>query len=71
MPLAAGILNEKASPSKKGGVLDIGANFKKSSQQKRLESDGEIGIQVLVGHETVEHPEEGHWETVITGGHWE
>ena len=28
-------------------------------------------IQVLVGHETVEHPEEGHWETVVTGGHWE
>lgn len=28
-------------------------------------------IQVLVGYETVEHPEEGHWETVVTGGHWE
>lgn len=28
-------------------------------------------VQVLVGHETVDHPEEGHWETVVTGGHWE
>lgn len=28
-------------------------------------------IQVLVGHETVEHPEEGHWETVVIGGGWE
>lgn len=28
-------------------------------------------VQVLVGHEMVEHPEEGHWETVVIGGHWE
>ncbi len=28
-------------------------------------------IQVLVGHETIEHPEESHRETVVTGGHWE
>ncbi len=27
-------------------------------------------VQILVGHETVERPEEGHWETVVVGGHW-
>ncbi|MEE0846125.1 MAG: hypothetical protein U0L71_08065 [Eggerthellaceae bacterium] len=27
--------------------------------------------RVQVGEETVEHPEEGHWETVTVGGHWE
>lgn len=26
---------------------------------------------VQVGEEAVEHPEEGHWETVVVGGHWE
>lgn len=27
--------------------------------------------QVKVGEETIEHREEGHWETVVVGGHWE
>ncbi|WP_346687216.1 hypothetical protein [Enteroscipio rubneri] len=27
--------------------------------------------QVKVGEETIEHPEEGHWETLVVGGHWE
>lgn len=27
--------------------------------------------QIIIGHNTVSHPEEGHWETKIVGGHWE
>lgn len=27
--------------------------------------------RVKVGEETIEHREEGHWETVAVGGHWE
>ena len=27
--------------------------------------------QVITGYETVTHPAEGHWETVVSGGHWE
>lgn len=27
--------------------------------------------QVLVGYNTVQHGETGHYETVVTGGHWE
>lgn len=27
--------------------------------------------QVQVGTETISHPEEGHWETKVVGGHWE
>lgn len=27
--------------------------------------------RVKVGEETIEHREEGHWETVVVGGHWE
>lgn len=27
--------------------------------------------QVQVGTETINHPEEGHWETKVVGGHWE
>lgn len=27
--------------------------------------------QVQVGTETINHPEEGHWETNVVGGHWE
>lgn len=25
----------------------------------------------ITGYETVSHPEEGHWETKVVGGHWE
>lgn len=25
----------------------------------------------ITGYETVSHPEEGHWETRVVGGHWE
>ena len=28
-------------------------------------------IQVITGYETVTHAAEGHWETVVSGGHWE
>lgn len=24
----------------------------------------------IIGHDTVSHPEEGHWETKVVGGHW-
>lgn len=27
-------------------------------------------VQVQVGTEAVSHPEEGHWETKVVGGHW-
>ncbi|MVN15649.1 hypothetical protein [Gordonibacter urolithinfaciens] len=27
--------------------------------------------RVKIGEETIEHREEGHWETVVVGGHWE
>ncbi len=27
--------------------------------------------QTITGYNTVSHPEEGHWETRVTGGHWE
>lgn len=27
--------------------------------------------QVQVGSETIKHPEEGHWETRVVGGHWD
>lgn len=27
--------------------------------------------QVVSGYDTVNHPEQGHWETRVTGGHWE
>lgn len=27
--------------------------------------------QVLVGYDKIEHAEQGHYETVVTGGHWE
>lgn len=27
--------------------------------------------QAKVGEKVVEHPEEGHWEDVVVGGHWE
>ena len=26
--------------------------------------------QIITGHNTVSHPEEGHWETKVVGGHW-
>ena len=27
--------------------------------------------QVVTGYNTVSHPAEGHYETKVTGGHWE
>lgn len=27
--------------------------------------------QTITGYNTVNHPEEGHWETKVIGGHWE
>ena len=27
--------------------------------------------QAKIGEETIEHPEEGHWETLVVGGRWE
>lgn len=27
--------------------------------------------RVKIGEQSIEHPEEGHWETVVVGGHWE
>ncbi len=27
--------------------------------------------QTITGYNTVSHPEEGHWETKVVGGHWE
>lgn len=27
--------------------------------------------QIITGHNTVSHSEEGHWETKVVGGHWE
>lgn len=27
--------------------------------------------QTITGYNTVSHPEEGHWETKVIGGHWE
>ncbi|WP_303132857.1 hypothetical protein [uncultured Olsenella sp.] len=27
--------------------------------------------QILVGYDEIEHAEQGHYETVVTGGHWE
>lgn len=28
-------------------------------------------VRVQTGTQVIDHPEEGHWEVVSTGGHWE
>ncbi|MDR3847669.1 hypothetical protein [Eggerthella sp.] len=54
---------------------DITGNTSAHNKQHMLAGEGsgyhsEVR-QVKVGEEIVEHPEEGHWEDVVVGGHWE
>ncbi|PNV66774.1 hypothetical protein [Enteroscipio rubneri] len=54
---------------------DITGNTSAHNKQHMLAGEGsgyhsEVR-QVKVGEETVEHPEEGHWETLGVGGRWE
>lgn len=54
---------------------DITGNTSDHNKQHMLAEEGsgyhsEVR-QVKVGEETIKHREEGHWETVAVGGHWE
>lgn len=54
---------------------DITGNTSAHNKQHMLAGEGsgyhnEVR-QVKVGEESIKHREEGHWETVAVGGHWE
>lgn len=46
----------------------IAERFKLSSN---LRKQYRVVHQTVNGCNTVSHPEEGHWETKVVGGHWE
>lgn len=54
---------------------DITGNTSEHSKQHMLNGEGSgyhSEVQRMqTGEQSVEHPEEGHWKTVVVGGHWE
>ena len=54
---------------------DITGNTTAHSKAHMLAGEGsgyhsEV-TQMITGYNTIQHPEVGHWETRVTGGHWE